>query len=1256
MPTVFNICPSKSTSAVYIEISPNTSVKPKLSIKIRYLLYPLWLFLFGICTTISINASYASEPAEIQPESPHNKQDELESFQNNGFTSSKTFNFDGIFQLVLSLNTPGNVKIVAIDDKEEFKDTISVSLEKQALNNDPSVPLSYLKNLTMTGIRKDGILELNSQLTEEFDPPPYENADESKINNLLLLNYAIKTPPDISVNVKLKDGDIFIHHLRGKIEIRTETGNVHLDETLGNYDIEVKNGRIHGKVLFTPGENKMITHNGSIDLTVLDDLAAPLELTANSGKIDLLLPKSYSADVELKNDKQLYVINLPADVENDKGMINEGGPLLKLTATDVISVLRNPWLPNRQKETNETSPDENPKKRIVQPIPFTENPPNIDGNLTEIVWSNAVTLSAFQNPSGTDLAENPTDVRMMWDSEHLYIAARVFFTTYKIPRVSQTQQDSPMWEDDCIEVLIDMNAETEAYAHLVLNPIGGVYDQRVREEGYPSFRFAPNDIQRKPIDDSIDKFISESSWDSQAKIATKIYATYWSFEIAYPLNDGESNDENELLLNIHRKARGINQDLPNFNVTPIREFSYWLPMYDEEYPWWPHWKEGMGLLKLIKPQPTMLSSLDVPVHFEVKNIEITDNKIITSDDIIKLLPISSGDRITNEQLAWMIAELEHFDVFKNPKLEILVIDNDSSATLSENQSTTSPEDSFHDGTGQAESLELSEIDPLKVTLKIKVTENPLDYTTRVIFTDNKIFPSLFLRDWFDLTAGYIADAQLNLKQQMITYFYINRGYAFAEVSYEINDDILQIIINEGYLDEVLFTGNKRISDAELVSTLDIDTDRVFSETHAQTSMNRMGNKLSQTNKHFKSIKDWKVQQEGGRNILIIDIEEHTIVRPGVYPILGFNRVHGLILGGGGNLSTDFTGDEQLFGTLSGGFASRIFNYSIGVEKSFFETNPFAIGLGMFKLTDISTNAFRDFPVDPNLTAAAYGTDSADYYQRDGTQYWLSQMLGDSSMLRMEFTFEYHDNLSKSTDWSYYDRKRIKRDNARIETGPMNSFYIGYTFDTRDEKSTVKRPQFMGSNLIPWPTEVTKRGWRGNIGVEISGALLGGDFNYSLYKFAVVRYTPIYGPHHINIRLSGDYSNDPLPKQRALYLGGASTLRGYDFNTLAGDKRFLLNLEYRFITETQINTKPTVNIGMALYTYLDTGQVWWYNENPLAEFAFNELKTSVGVGVSFFMSPPDGFQPLSTAFEVAVPINIESEYRESRLIWRLERMF
>ena len=96
-----------------------------------------------------------------------------------------------------------------------------------------------------------------------------------------------KTPPDVSVKIQAKTGDIHLKRIRGKIEIATETGSVLLDETLGNYTIAVKKGRIDGSILLTQGKNKLETQNGSIGLTILDTVAAPVDMTAQGGDIPI---------------------------------------------------------------------------------------------------------------------------------------------------------------------------------------------------------------------------------------------------------------------------------------------------------------------------------------------------------------------------------------------------------------------------------------------------------------------------------------------------------------------------------------------------------------------------------------------------------------------------------------------------------------------------------------------------------------------------------------------------------------------------------------------------------------------------------------------------------------------------------------------------------------------------------------------------------------------------------------------------------
>ena len=1248
----------KTVLANFADLCPCACTRFNISIrfliKFRYFLLLICFILFGIC--FSIQAEEASKRGTIDTSHFTFLREQTQAPPP---TSSQTFSFDNVYRLELNLDIPGDIKIVAIDSKEEDKGTISVALEKRVREHNPLLTVltkNFLENISITEIKKDGTLQLNSQLPPEAYKTILEDQNESEIKEHLHLSYVIKTPPDISVQLKIKNGDVYIHHLRGKIEITNEKGRVHLDETLGNYQVEVRQGSIHGKILLAPGENKITTHNGSIDLTVLDDLAAPLDLTALGGSIGLLLADNYAADVELKSEKQRYIIKLPSEIDNNIGVINGGGPLLRLTTTDAISVLPHPRLRNQSENSKSTSEKVLTSTELVQPIPQTAQSPTIDGNLSEKAWLNAASLTPFKNPTGTETAENPTDVYLMWDKDTLYIGARAYIQDMQVPRVSQTQLDSPIWEDESVEILLDMNPETEAYSHLVINPIGGLFDQWVQKAGFPNFRFAPSDVPREPIDGSVEQFKGDSSWNSQAKVATKINTNFWSFEIAIPRKYERKQGIDTWLFNVHRKAQVKSVIGEDLNPTVQRKYSYWSPVYDEEYPWWPHWKEGMGTLKLVEDQSPTIESFEVSEKFKVTAVEIQGNKTIPTDVVLEQIPIVPGNTFTNEQLARLIAELENLDWFQQVQLRTVVFGTDELKSPLDGLSDTSLTDQGFDGIHKEKNEKLPNAEPLKVTVQIIVNETSLKFASQIKINNHRSFPAQFIKNWFDLSPRYFADTNAQLKQQMIADFYVNRGYPFAKVTHEFVNDTLQYNVNEGHLDEIRFTGNGRISRSELTAALNIDTKDVYFHSLGQARINELEKKLGKNNEAFKSIRDWRVQREGGKNVLIVDIEEQPFIKPGWYPILGFNRVHGLVLGAGGTLSTHFTGEEQLFGSISGGFASKILNYSLGAEKSFFRRFPLAIGIGFFKLTDFSSNAYRLPPTEVNLTAAVYGTALEDYYQRKGEQIWIAQRFGTSSLLRLEFTQEDHDNLFKSTDWSYLDRNLIKRGNARIDRGNLKAISLGYTFDTRDQKSTITRQQNLGSYLFPWSNERTRRGWRGHLGIEIAGASLGGEWTFNLYKFELVRYTPLFGPHHLNFRLSGDYSDAPLPRQRLLYLGGATTLRGYGFNTFAGDKRMLLNIEYRFLQETRINTDADAILGWALSSFFDVGQVWQSDEAPFSDFSIEEFKSSIGVGVSFFINPPIDFQPLSASLEIAVPLNVAYSLRTPRIIWRLERMF
>lgn len=1183
-------------------------------------------------------------------------------------TSSQTFSFDEVYQIALTLDIPSNIEVIATDSA-----MISVTLEKRN-QNEPAMK-AYLNGITRTGSQEEGTLQLKLQLLDDAPKALSASQRVHAIKQQLPLNYVVKTPADVSVRIQAKSGDIRLQRIRGKIEIATDTGNVHLDETLGNYNISVMKGRVSGKILLTRGQNKIETQNGSIDLVVLDTVASPMELTARGGGIRLHLPENYAADVEFESEKQQVVINLPSQMAANMAFINEGGPLLRLTATDAISLLLSP--PNGASESTPTDFAPDALVDSAQPVPKTAQPPTIDGNLSEKAWRTAIALSPFQNADGTKTPKNPTEAFLMWDTQNLYIGAKAYISNLHVPRISQTQQDSPIWEDESVEILLDPNPQTEVYYHLIVNPIGALFDQEVNIAGDPNFRFAPADVQRRTQGSTTKQFKAEHTWNSGAKVATQINATFWSLEVALPRDIVEQNSKDTWFFNLHRKALGnlvtdfhSEQLMNTFNrqqhtqgntdrlelleSTTQGEYSYWLPTYDAEHPWWPHRKAAMGALMLVPAQLPTLEIFHIEEKLEVTTIEIEGNAIIPTNLVLQQIPLEPGDVVTNAQLSWLITELKNHDWFQKVHLETVIPET------GEHKSPRSHQHEEFPASGALNSPPADEIDnplpdePLKVIVRIRVTEAPVQFVRQIDINGNRSFPAQFIKDWFRLEPGYLAVAAVKLKQQLIAHFYWNRGYELAKTTYQFSANTLQFTVDEGTLDEIRFTGNHRISRAELASALDLETENVYYRTLGQAKINSMHKQLSENNPHFKSIQNWRVQRAGGKNILIIDIEEQPSVKLGGIPIVGFNRVHGLVLGAAGNLSTRFAGEEQIFGSATRGFSSKIWNYNAGIEEDFF--SAFKLGGGFYQLTDVSHNNHL-LPTQANLSAAFYGSAHEDYYQRQGYQTWIARAFGTSAYLRLEFTQENHENLSKSTDWSYLHRSRIKRGNPRIERGQLRMLSLNYAFDTREQRLILQRPQNMGSDMLFWPNERTRRGWRGFFAIQTAGQRFGGDFAFNSYAFELARYTPLFGAHHLNIRLAGEFSDAPLPRQRLLYLGGAATLRGYNYNAFAGDNLMLLNIEYRLLKETLIRaTTPNVILGWTLSCFLDTGQVWWFDENPFADDFMKQLKTSIGIGFSLFVDPVGEALPWSVAVEIAEPFSTSFSLRDPQLILRFERIF
>ena len=1092
-------------------------------------------------------------------------------------TSEQQISYDDVYGLELTLPVAGNVELNATS-----KDEITVKLEKHGTGADEGVVQTYLDTVQLEFSTEDDILLLTPRLPES------SNSDA----RLTRLDYFIETPPDLTLKIKTESGDIRVHGIRGNMALTTNVGNVHLDKAMGAYQVSVQEGRIYGKILLTGGNNIFATRSGSIDLVILDEIAANMIFETYDGAISLRLPESYPADFEIqieREDSRAITIDLPVELETAyvgdvvQGWINGGGPLIKMSASEGITILPAQSVSTESETGDSEIESDDPYIEDNLPPPPTVNVPRasvqpvIDGNLFEKTWAKSEPLSPFSMADAITLPNEPTQVFLLWDEQYLYIGARIYDSLMKQVQITQTNPDSSVWLDDTLEILVDPNPATPTYHHLVINPIGTVFDQHI-EANYP-------------LDSNFEaayKRIAKPDWDSRAQVETQITPTFWSVEVALPRDALEPSSLKNWRFNLHRKIQG---DPAESSSRPI-EYSYWSPTYDELQPWWPHWSDRMGTIHLAEKENSESDQgFEFVEQFSLAATKIEGNSDIPASELLEKIPFQPGDIISVDELSWLSREFEALNWFSDVRVET---------------NTAIEEEKIEEGD------EPSPIPTFKVNLQIRVTEAPTSRFIGINIHGNRYFISPFLRAAFGLKQGRTSIEELNTKCQLIENLYRHHGYDLVQVTHQSSGTHLLIDIDEGHLDDIRFSGNHRITLTELTNALGFKQGDAYSKEIGTARLSQMRAKLDKSNLYFKSIKSWEVKQEDDRNVLAIEVEERSRLKVDWRPFLDFNRVHGLILGSGAGLSTR-EADAQIYGEISNGLSSKIWNYRVGAEKTWFARHALTVGGSVYQQTD--ANRYAGWSHGGEFLGAFFlGSVSLDYYQRKGYHARVKGQLTQLMDITLEFTDEDHEMLFKSTDWSLFYNNVLKRGNLRIDEGHLRSVTVGYNFNG------LKVPIRSGSSLRGTrqvQNYRAKHGWRGNFSVEYADKRLNSDFDFNLYHFTIVRYNQLHSNHNLDFRLEGAFSDAPLPRQRLLYLGGVGTLHGYDFKEFVGDNTLLFNVEYRVhFGKIRYLDESEGPLG-AVTAFLDTGYAWFYDEDP----QFDRFNTSVGVGVSLFIGDP-----------------------------------
>lgn len=167
----------------------------------------------------------------------------------------------------------------------------------------------------------------------------------------------------------------------------------------------------------------------------------------------------------------------------------------------------------------------------------------LDGVLTEDSWSKAEPASRFlqQDPQEGAPASESTEVRVLFDTRHIYIGVLCLDSDPSGLRATELRRDNNLDNDDIFEVVLDTFHDRRSGYLFRINPLGTQYDATFTGEGQTV----------------------NSNWDEKWDVKTRVTGQGWSAEISIPFKSLRflGGDSTTWGVNFHRTIKRKNEDV-----------------------------------------------------------------------------------------------------------------------------------------------------------------------------------------------------------------------------------------------------------------------------------------------------------------------------------------------------------------------------------------------------------------------------------------------------------------------------------------------------------------------------------------------------------------------------------------------------------------------------------------------------------------------------------------------------------------------
>jgi len=471
---------------------------------------------------------------------------------------------------------------------------------------------------------------------------------------------------------------------------------------------------------------------------------------------------------------------------------------------------------------------------------------------------------------------------------------------------------------------------------------------------------------------------------------------------------------------------------------------------------------------------------------------------------------------------------------------------------------------------------------------IVVDEGKLYRAGTLAFQGNAKYDTPTLADNVEWVPGKpFSEKKLTAGVDKIRTLYRNNGYLFSsvEAAEDIDDAAARVDatvrVGEGdpaHVRLVDIGGNSATRDKVLRREMRLWPGDVYKEYKLIRSVQRLHN-LG----YFDEVRpDVRVvsREEGTVDVLVDVVEKANTAK--VNFGAGYSTLDGLV----GTFSLSWANFDaanlpRIWKCKGGGqelrlnteFGRRRTQYNVGFTEPYIFDTPTSAGFDVYK-----THAVRSYYDDDRLgMSVSVGRPLTEYVRGRG-----------------RYKFESVDVISR-----YADSERVPPGVAS-DLGRKNTSAVGVGVE-RDSRDNVFFPQAGSDSMAD---------------VEAAGSVFGGDVNFWRLTMGSCWYFKYLWETVLAVRARGGYvdrygATRNVPVYERFYLGGATTVRGYDEwevgprdsygNPEGGKTMFYTNFEYRI---------PISKEFFQILAFWDSGYAW----RELSEINFQDLESGVGGGI------------------------------------------